>query len=74
MRERASELERRMESELERVRTSLRGELVPYGAYERGLQARPSAHAAAPGREAEEAAGGGSVSIPIERPKGRRPG
>jgi MerR family transcriptional regulator/heat shock protein HspR len=34
MRERAAELERRMEAELERVRRSLRGELVPYGAYE----------------------------------------
>jgi MerR family transcriptional regulator/heat shock protein HspR len=34
MRRRATELERRMAAELERVRSSLRGELVPYGAYE----------------------------------------
>jgi len=84
MRERASELERRLESELERVRTSLRGELVPYGAYDRIPRRRPSSNPGAPGREAEDAAGGapagggdstaGSVSIPIERPKGRRPG
>jgi hypothetical protein len=34
MRERAAELERRMTDELERVRRSLRAEIVPYGAYE----------------------------------------
>ncbi len=34
MRERAAELERRMSSELERVRRSLRTEIVPYGAYD----------------------------------------
>ena len=78
MRERASELERRMESELERVRSSLRGELVPYGAYDRVLKSRPSSNPPVPGREAEEPGAGdstaGSVSIPIERPKGRRSG
>jgi MerR family transcriptional regulator/heat shock protein HspR len=39
MRERATELERRMSAELERVRTTLRAEIVPYGAYEAGLKA-----------------------------------
>jgi hypothetical protein len=34
MRRRAAELEREMNAELERVRRSLRGEIVPYGAYE----------------------------------------
>ena len=34
MRERAAELERQMSEELERVRRSLRAEIVPYGAYE----------------------------------------
>jgi MerR family transcriptional regulator/heat shock protein HspR len=34
MRERAAELERQMDSELARVRSALRGEIVPYGAYE----------------------------------------
>ncbi len=34
MRERAAELESKMTSELERVRRSLRTEIVPYGAYE----------------------------------------
>src|SRR3954470_18780848 len=34
MRERAAELERKMAAELERVRTTLRTEIVPYGAYE----------------------------------------
>jgi MerR family transcriptional regulator/heat shock protein HspR len=34
MRERAAELERRMAAELERVRTTLRTEIVPYGAYD----------------------------------------
>ena len=37
MRKRATELERRMNEELERVRKSLRAEIVPYGAYERAL-------------------------------------
>ena len=35
MRERAAELERQMTAELERVRRSLRAEIVPYGAYDR---------------------------------------
>ncbi len=34
MRERADELERQMSQEIERVRRSLRAEIVPYGAYE----------------------------------------
>jgi MerR family transcriptional regulator/heat shock protein HspR len=34
MRKRAAELERQMDKELERVRRSLRAEIVPYGAYE----------------------------------------
>jgi hypothetical protein len=34
MRERASQLERQMSAELDRVRRSLRAEIVPYGAYE----------------------------------------
>jgi MerR family transcriptional regulator/heat shock protein HspR len=59
MRERATELERQMAAELERVRTTLRTEIVPYGVYE------VFGHQTAPGREAEEA--GGGYSIPIER-------
>jgi MerR family transcriptional regulator, heat shock protein HspR len=42
MRERATELERQMSAELERVRTTLRAEIVPYGAYETGLKGRRS--------------------------------
>jgi MerR family transcriptional regulator/heat shock protein HspR len=53
MRERATVLERRMNEELERVRRSLRTEIVPYRAYD---------PPAAPG-----AAGRSSVSIPIKR-------
>jgi MerR family transcriptional regulator/heat shock protein HspR len=37
MRERAAELEAQMEAELERVRRSLRVEIVPYGRYERSV-------------------------------------
>jgi|SRR5215208_7510483 len=37
MRERTEELEREMNAEVERVRRSLKAELVPYGAYERDL-------------------------------------
>jgi MerR family transcriptional regulator/heat shock protein HspR len=63
MRRRAAELERQMDAELERVRKSLRAEIVPYGRYER-LGSHPSAKPA-------EAS---SFSIPIERPKKRRGG
>ena len=62
MRRRAAELEREMNVELERVRRSLRAEIVPYEGplADRGFgAARPEA-------------GEDSISIPIERPKGRR--
>ncbi len=64
MRERAAELERQMDAELERVRRTLRTEIVPYGAYE-GALGNPTA----PGGEAGEA--GGRYSIPIERKRKR---
>ena len=48
-----------MAEELERVRTALRGEIVPYGAYETEL-GRPPAESS------------DSVSIPIERRRRRR--
>ena len=59
MRSRADQLERRMAEELERVRTALRGEIVPYGVYETEL-GRPPAESS------------DSVSIPIERRRRRR--
>ena len=40
MRERAAELEQRMSAELERVRTTLGADLVPYGAYDRTFSIR----------------------------------
>jgi MerR family transcriptional regulator, heat shock protein HspR len=51
MRRRASELERRMAEEIERVRRSFKAELVPYGAYD-----------AIPGAQAPN-----RVKIPVER-------
>jgi MerR family transcriptional regulator/heat shock protein HspR len=54
MRKRATELERQMLEEVERVRRSFRAELVPYGAYE--------PEELAPG------GGGKAVRIPVERP------
>jgi MerR family transcriptional regulator, heat shock protein HspR len=51
MRKRAAEMESRMTTELERLRKSLGGELVPYGAYEPD-QMKP---------------GAGSTRIPIRR-------
>jgi MerR family transcriptional regulator/heat shock protein HspR len=56
MRQRAKELEREMNEEVERVRRSLKAELVPYGAYAADLlpaeQARP-------------------IRIPVKRPRKR---
>jgi MerR family transcriptional regulator/heat shock protein HspR len=51
MRKRATEMETRMTEELERLRKSIGGELVPYGAYEPKNMAR----------------GAGSTRIPIRR-------
>ena len=51
MRRRAAEMESRMTAELERLRKSLGGELVPYGAYEPERMKR----------------GPGSTQIPIKR-------
>jgi MerR family transcriptional regulator/heat shock protein HspR len=64
MRERAAQIERQMSAELERVRTTLRAEIVPYGAYESGL-GQPRGERVPP-----------PVKIPIDRrqPKGRRSG
>ena len=42
MRKRAAEMERQMGEELERMRKSLGGELVPYGAYESEVGGRPT--------------------------------
>ena len=67
MRARAAELERQMDAELEKLRRSLRAEIVPYGLYESSLSSP-----AAPGRQAAEADGGRSVSIPIDRASRRR--
>jgi MerR family transcriptional regulator, heat shock protein HspR len=53
MRKRASQMEREMLQEVERVRKSFRAELVPYGAYEPERMGGPS----------------GSTRIPIRRPK-----
>jgi MerR family transcriptional regulator/heat shock protein HspR len=56
MRRRANEAEKRMLEEIARVRSSLRAELVPYGAYEPDL---------VPLKDAR-----GSVKIPVERGRG----
>jgi MerR family transcriptional regulator/heat shock protein HspR len=58
MRKRTEELERQMVQEVEKVRKSLRAELVPYGAYD--------VIPAEPGQP------GGSIRIPVERPRRRR--
>jgi MerR family transcriptional regulator/heat shock protein HspR len=54
MRQRAAEAERRMLEEIERVRRSLRADLVPYGAYEPGELVPPKR-------------GPSRVTIPVER-------
>jgi MerR family transcriptional regulator, heat shock protein HspR len=57
MRERTKELEREMNAEVERVRRSLKAELVPYGAYERDLV---------------PADRGQAIRIPVKRGRRRR--
>src|SRR3954447_14824180 len=57
MRKRTKELEREMNAEVERVRRSLKAELVPYGAYERDLV--PSDH-------------GRPIRIPVRRTRRKR--
>jgi len=61
MRRRAAEAEQRMLDEIERVRRTLRTELVPYGAYEPGELIRGEAPA-------------DSVKIPVERRRRSRSG
>lgn len=61
MRKRAAELEQRMLDEIERVKRSMRAEIVPYGAYEPAVPEPPESPRAEP-----------AVRIPIERrPSGR---
>ena len=57
MRRRAAEAEQRMLEEIERVRRSLRADLVPYGAYEPGELVPPNHRAS-------------SFKIPVERGRG----
>jgi MerR family transcriptional regulator, heat shock protein HspR len=59
MRRRADDAEKRMLEELEQMRTSLRLELVPYGAYE-------------PGEPLGGNAGPRTVDIPVERGRGSK--
>jgi MerR family transcriptional regulator/heat shock protein HspR len=56
LREQAAEMEREMAREIEKVKRSLRAEIVPYGAYETAEIVPPE--------------GAGTVKIPVERPRG----
>jgi MerR family transcriptional regulator/heat shock protein HspR len=60
MRRQAAELEKRMDAEIERVRSKLRTEIVPYGAYDFSQRVRP-------GDDGDS----NPVSIPIERKRKR---
>lgn len=65
MRRQARELEQRMNKEIERAQRSLRGELVPYGAYDvLGPGGDPAAGADAPADDAGEPR---RVQIPVRR-------
>ena len=68
MRARADELERGMNAEVERVRRSLRNELVPYGKYD----VPPASSAPPPGAAGSGQGTGSPVSIPIKRRAARR--
>jgi MerR family transcriptional regulator, heat shock protein HspR len=59
VRERAAELERAMQQEIERVKRSFRAEIVPYGKYDATDIGPPD--------------GPGAVKIPVERPARRAP-
>jgi MerR family transcriptional regulator/heat shock protein HspR len=59
LREQATEMERQMAREIDKVKRSLRAEIVPYGAYE-------TPEIVPPGE------GDGAVRIPVERPPRRR--
>jgi MerR family transcriptional regulator/heat shock protein HspR len=83
MRKRTEELERQMVEEVEKVRKSLRAEIVPYGAYDVMAGAAASERASASGdpsaarigpaaANAEGERDGGPIRIPVERPKRRR--
>ena len=68
MRKRAAEIERRMDEEVDRVRRSLRAEIVPYGAYEAiELQPRPSPSPSPPTDGDSDPDATSAVRIPIER-------
>jgi MerR family transcriptional regulator/heat shock protein HspR len=54
LRERAAELEAKMADEIDRIKRSMRAEIVPYGAYQAEGIARPADD---------------SVKIPVRRPK-----
>jgi MerR family transcriptional regulator/heat shock protein HspR len=60
MRKQAAEAEKEMLAEIERVRRSLRGELVPYGAYE-------------PGELVPARDGPRPLTIPVRRGRGSKP-
>jgi len=66
MRKRANQIERRMLEEIERVKRSMRAEIVPYGAYE---SLPPASSASA--RGASGPGEGRSVRIRVERGSGR---
>jgi MerR family transcriptional regulator, heat shock protein HspR len=60
LRERSAELEQQLLDEVERVKRSLRAEIVPYGAYD------------PPGMLPPEAEDDGPVNIPVERARRKR--
>lgn len=69
-RARTRELEQRMSEEIERAQRSLRGELVPYGAYDvlGPVSESPAEQAATP--LAADPSGSRSVKIPVRRGSG----
>jgi hypothetical protein len=60
MRERAAEMERRIEQEVEQARRSLKAEIVPYGAYD-----------VIPSESEQNDEGPPTVRIEVERPRRR---
>jgi MerR family transcriptional regulator, heat shock protein HspR len=69
MRERARELERQMLAEIDRVKRSVRAEIVPYGAYDAREIVPSAVSTPRPGAAGSTQGPGEPIKIPVKRPR-----